>query len=108
MACTPTCDTSKDKKDVFDTIIVVTDRINLDKQIRDTIKQFMQVSSTVGWAKDAATLKNLMDEGKKIIITIVHKFQFILDAISADYKNKNLLSLLTKHIPVRMAVLLLR
>ena len=30
-----------------------------------------------------------MDEGKKIIITIVHKFQFILDAISADYKNKN-------------------
>ena len=79
----------KDKKDVFDTIIVVTDRINLDKQIRDTIKQFMQVSSTVGWAKDAATLKNLMDEGKKIIITIVHKFQFILDAISADYKNKN-------------------
>lgn len=79
----------KDKKDVFDTIIVVTDRINLDKQIRDTIKQFMQVSSTVGWAKDATTLKNLMDEGKKIIITIVHKFQFILDAISADYKNKN-------------------
>lgn len=79
----------KDKKDVFNTIIVVTDRINLDKQIRDTIKQFMQVSSTVGWAKDAATLKNLMDEGKKIIITIVHKFQFILDAISADYKNKN-------------------
>ena len=79
----------KDKKDVFDTIIAVTDRINLDKQIRDTIKQFMQVSSTVGWAKDAATLKNLMDEGKKIIITIVHKFQFILDAISADYKNKN-------------------
>ncbi|MGN0415673.1 MAG: type I restriction endonuclease subunit R [Agathobacter sp.] len=79
----------KDKKYVFDTIIVVTDRINLDKQIRDTIKQFMQVSSTVGWAKDAATLKNLMDEGKKIIITIVHKFQFILDAISADYKNKN-------------------
>lgn len=79
----------KDKKDVFATIIVVTDRINLDKQIRDTIKQFMQVSSTVGWAKDAATLKNLMDEGKKIIITIVHKFQFILDAISADYKNKN-------------------
>lgn len=43
----------KDKKDVFDTVIVVTDRVNLDKQIRDTIKQFMQVSSTVGWAKDA-------------------------------------------------------
>lgn len=78
----------KDKKDVFDTVIVVTDRVNLDKQIRDTIKQFMQVSSTVGWAKDASTLSTLMEQGKKIIITIVHKFQFILDAVSADYKNK--------------------
>ena len=48
----------------------------------------MQVSSTVGWAKDASTLSTLMEQGKKIIITIVHKFQFILDAVSADYKNK--------------------
>lgn len=78
----------KDKKDVFNTVIVVTDRVNLDKQIRDTIKQFMQVSSTVGWAKDASTLSTLMEQGKKIIITIVHKFQFILEAVSADYKNK--------------------
>ena len=79
----------KEGKEIFDTVIVVTDRINLDKQIRNTIKQFMQVSNTVGWAKDAATLKDLMDDGKKIIITIVHKFQFILDAIDGDYKNKN-------------------
>lgn len=76
-----------DGKEVFDTVIVVTDRINLDKQIKNTIKQFMQVQSSVGWAKDAATLKDLMDEGKKIIITIVHKFQFILDAMSGDCKN---------------------
>ena len=48
----------------------------------------MQVSSTVGWAKDASTLSTLMEQGKKIIITIVHKFQFILEAVSADYKNK--------------------
>ena len=45
-----------DGKSVFDTIIVVTDRINLDKQIKNTIRQFMQVSSTVGWAKSAADL----------------------------------------------------
>lgn len=77
-----------DGKEVFDTILVVTDRINLDKQIKNTIKQFMQVSNTVGWAKDAATLKDLMEEGKKIIITIVHKFQFILDAVTDEHKNK--------------------
>lgn len=73
--------------DIFDTVIVVTDRINLDKQIKNTIRQFMQVSSTVGWAKDSSELKKLLDEGKKIIITIVHKFQFILDDITNVHKN---------------------
>ncbi|MBR3294723.1 MAG: type I restriction endonuclease subunit R [Clostridia bacterium] len=76
-------------KEIFDTVIVVTDRINLDKQIKNTIRQFMQVSSTVGWAKSSGELKTLLDEGKKVIITIVHKFQFILDDISTQYKDRN-------------------
>ena len=76
-------------KEIFDTVIVVTDRINLDKQIKNTIKQFMQVSATVGWAKSSGDLKKLLDEGKKIIITIVHKFQFILDDIGTEHKDKN-------------------
>lgn len=78
----------RDGKNVFDTVIVVTDRINLDKQIKNTIRQFTQVSSTVGWAKSASDLHTLLDEGKKIIITIVHKFQFILNDISTEYKNR--------------------
>lgn len=73
--------------EIFDTIIVVTDRINLDKQIKNTIRQFMQVSSTVGWAKDSTELRTLLAEGKKIIITVVHKFQFILDDITEVFKN---------------------
>ncbi|XJZ27669.1 type I restriction endonuclease subunit R [Bacillota bacterium Lsc_1132] len=76
-----------DDGNVFDTVIVVTDRINLDKQIKNTIRQFMQVSSTVGWAKDSSELKRLLAEGKKIIITIVHKFQFILEDITDVHKN---------------------
>ncbi len=75
--------------EVFDTVIVVTDRINLDKQIKNTIRQFMQVSSTVGWAKSSGELSALLEKGTKIVITIVHKFQFILDDISTQYKNKN-------------------
>lgn len=78
-----------DGKEIFDTVIVVTDRINLDKQIKNTIRQFMQVSATVGWAKSSGELKTLLDEGKKVIITIVHKFQFILDDISSKYKESN-------------------
>lgn len=76
-------------KEIFDTVIVVTDRINLDKQIKNTIRQFMQVSATVGWAKSSGELKQLLNEGKKIIVTIVHKFQFILDDIDELYKDKN-------------------
>lgn len=68
---------NNDGKEIFDSVIVVTDRINLDKQIKNTIKGFMQVSSTVGWAKNSGELKKLLGEGKKIIITIVHKFQLI-------------------------------
>lgn len=78
-----------DGKEQFDTVIVVTDRINLDKQIKNTIRQFMQVSATVGWAKSSGELKKLLDEGKKVIITIVHKFQFILSDISDVYKDRN-------------------
>lgn len=78
-----------DGKEIFDTVIVVTDRINLDKQIKNTIRQFMQVSATVGWAKSSGELKTLLDEGKKVIITIVHKFQFILEDISTQYKDRN-------------------
>lgn len=79
---------SNDKK-IFNSVLVVTDRVNLDKQIRNTIKQFMEVSSTVGWAKDSNTLKELLEGGKSVIITIVHKFQFLLDTIGNDLKDKN-------------------
>lgn len=78
-----------ENKKIFDSVIVVTDRVNLDKQIRNTIKQFMEVSSTVGWAKDSGTLKELLESGKSVIITIVHKFQFILDSINGYLKDKN-------------------
>lgn len=83
--------TLKDATDhnTFDTVIVVTDRVNLDKQIRNTIRQFMQVSSTVGWAKDSSELGTLLEKGTKIIITIVHKFQFILEDISKLHTNRN-------------------
>lgn len=81
--------TDSNSKNIFDTVIVVTDRVNLDKQIRDTIKQFMQVSATVGWASASGELKKLLDEGKKIVITTVHKFQFILKDISDVYKKNS-------------------
>lgn len=78
----------KDNKPVVDSVIVVTDRVNLDKQIRDNIRAFQKLSDVVAWADSSETLSKALTAGKKIIITIVHKFPFILDAIGTTLKNK--------------------
>src|SRR5690606_2102073 len=73
---------------VFDSIIVVTDRKIRDQQIRDTIKQFAQVGSTVGHAEHSGDLRKFIAEGKKIIISTVQKFPFILDEIGSDHRGR--------------------
>ena len=77
----------KDNKPVVDSVIVVTDRVNLDKQIRDNIRSFQKLSNVVEWADSSDTLAKALKGGKKIIITIVHKFPFILDAIGTQLKD---------------------
>ncbi|MDY0177121.1 MAG: type I restriction endonuclease subunit R [Lentisphaeria bacterium] len=72
---------------LFDSVIVVTDRRVLDKQIRDTIKQFAQVSATVGHAEHSGDLRRFLQGGKKIIITTVQKFPFILDEIGDKHRH---------------------
>lgn len=78
----------KNDKPVFDSMIVVTDRKVLDKQIKDTIKQFAQVASTVGHAENSGDLKKFLTSGKKIIISTVQKFPFILDEIGDEHRNR--------------------
>jgi type I restriction enzyme R subunit len=77
----------KNDRIIFDSIIVVTDRTNLDRQIRDTIKQFAQVSSTIGHADHSSNLRQFLTDGKKIIITTVQKFPFILDEMGNEHRN---------------------
>lgn len=72
---------------LFDSVIVVTDRRVLDKQIRDTIKQFAQVSAVVGHADRSGDLRRFIQEGKKIIITTVQKFPFVLDEIGNEHRT---------------------
>ncbi|AGB48895.1 helicase, type I site-specific restriction-modification system restriction subunit [Methanomethylovorans hollandica DSM 15978] len=78
----------KDNSEVFDSIIVVTDRRILDQQIRDTIKQFAQVGATVGHADHSGDLRRFIESGKKIIITTVQKFPFILDEIGTEHRGR--------------------
>ena len=74
---------------VFDSIIVVTDRRLLDKQIQDTIKQFAQVGATVGHAEHSGDLRKFIESGKKIIISTVQKFPFILDDIGTEHRDRH-------------------
>ena len=78
----------KDGKTVFDSTIIVTDRVVLDSQITETVKQFTQVSSTVGHADTSADLRKLLTEGKRIIITTVQKFPFIADALAQEHLDR--------------------
>ena len=78
----------KDAAGVFDSIIVVTDRRILDRQICDTIKQFAQVGATVGHAERSANLRMFIESGKKIIISTVQKFPFILDEIGNEQRGR--------------------
>lgn len=67
---------------IFDTVIVVTDRKVLDKQIRDNIKQFQQVKGLVeAITEGSKQLKEALEEGKKIIITTIQKFPHIVEDI---------------------------
>ena len=58
---------TRDDAPVFDSIIVVTDRVILDRQIRDTIRQYAQVGATVGHADRSGDLRRFIESGKKII-----------------------------------------
>ncbi|WP_448873233.1 type I restriction endonuclease subunit R [Desulfobulbus propionicus] len=79
----------REGRDLYDSIIVVTDRRILDKQIRDTIKQFAQVSATVGHAERSGDLRDYLKAGKKIIITTVQKFPVILDEIGNEHRGNS-------------------
>lgn len=75
---------------LFSSILVITDRRILDKQIRDTIKQFAQVGATVGAVTEGSKqLREFIEGGKKIIISTVQKFPFILDEIGEAHRGKN-------------------
>lgn len=67
---------------LFDSVIVVTDRRLLDKQLRDNIKEFSEVKNIVAPAHRSSDLKAALESGKKIIITTIQKFPFIIEGMS--------------------------
>ncbi len=74
---------------MVDSVIVVTDRVILDKQIRDTIRQFAQVGNIVAWAERSGDLRRAIEDGRRIIITTIEKFPYVLPEIGEDHKDRH-------------------
>ena len=73
-----------DKRRIFDSIIVVTDRTNLDDQLRGTVKSLSKVDGVVfGAEKGSKELREFLEKGKDIIITTIQKFPYISEDIVA-------------------------
>jgi type I restriction enzyme R subunit len=80
----------REDKPIFDSVILVTDRKVLDKQIRDNIKQFAQVTAIVGAVtQGSGQLREFILQGKKIIISTVQKFPFILEEIGNQHRGSS-------------------
>ena len=73
---------------VFDSIIVVNHRTLLDRQTHDTFMQFMPIRAIVGHAESSSDLREFIAGGKKVIISTVQKFPFILDEIAEVSKER--------------------
>ncbi len=78
-----------DTNRIFDSVIVVTDRRVLDKQLQETIKQSEQVEGVVHRVdKDSAQLSGFLESGKDIIISTIQKFSVIAETIG-ELKGKS-------------------
>jgi type I restriction enzyme R subunit len=78
----------REDQSVFESVIVVTDRKILDSQLHSTIKNFMQVGATVGHPDHSGDLRKFIQSGKKIIVSTLQKFPFVLEEIGSDHRGK--------------------
>ena len=77
-----------DQEPIFDSIIVITDRIVLDKQLQKQIKQFEKINGTVKTIKKGSKeLIQALTDGDKIIISTLQKFGYIGDLAKLNGKR---------------------
>lgn len=74
-----------DDKALYDSIIVVTDRRVLNKQIQDNIRQLDNTPGVVAYIDEKSTsqdLKDAIEDKKRIIITTIQKFPVIAQSVT--------------------------
>ena len=74
---------------VFDSIVVITDRLILDRQLQATVRQFEQTSGVVeNIDKTSRQLREALESGKTIIVTTLQKFPVIVEQIGELAGNR--------------------
>lgn len=69
---------------MFSSVVVVTDRRVLDRQLQETISGFAHMEGsieTIGENKTSQDLKRALNEGARIIVTTLQKFPVIYDEV---------------------------
>jgi len=73
----------KDER-VFDSVVVVTDRRVLDRQLQNTVRSFEQTLGTVETiTENSQQLKKALEEGKNIVVTTLQKFPVISEKVQS-------------------------
>lgn len=75
-------------KQLYQSVIIVTDRKVLDTQLTWNVKVFAPGKNIVAHADSSSQLKKHIEDGKRIILTTIQKFPFIVGDI-ADMKDSN-------------------
>lgn len=82
----------KDNKNIFDNILVITDRIVVDRQLQEAILGIQHKSGQVKVMDDRCDSEDLaiaLSGNTKIIVTTIHKFYYILNNnLLRDLENK--------------------
>ena len=73
---------------LFQTVIIVTDRKVLDGQLTANVKAFAPGKDIVAHADTSKQLKEAIEKGKRIILTTIQKFPYIVGDIT-DMKDSN-------------------
>jgi type I restriction enzyme R subunit len=80
---------TRDDRKVFDSVVVVTDRRVLDKQLQDTIYQFEHKQGVVEKIDENSTqLAEALEAGTAIVITTMQKFPFVTEKIGQLPKRR--------------------
>lgn len=66
---------------IFDSVIVVSDRKVIDRQLKEAVSQFENKPGIVGTAQTSTELKQFLESAKNIIVTTEQKFPYVVDEI---------------------------